>query len=225
MVIVNELGRLLLEQGWSESEIIDLGYGAEEKVGDENEYYDEVSTLFASTTPEEITSTTPEVTTSTSSDMFSSTIPDAEMFTEEITLTENDLSIFTERYTERMSDIVADMLISENSSTTLWESVTSSDQQVADFISEKLMSAASNTTEGNPEFNCSESRPESYIPSGQNYPSLSSPGTFPLSMLFLFASAAILLASKYRLKIIKRRVFPFANVVFDAFCRMRLRHL
>jgi hypothetical protein len=120
MVIVNELGWLLLEQGWSKSEIIDLGYGAEEKVGDENEYYDEVSTLFASTTPEEITSTileeitsaTPELTTSTPFEMLSSTIPDAEMFTEEITLTENDLSIFTEMSTERMSDIVADMLIS-----------------------------------------------------------------------------------------------------------------
>jgi hypothetical protein len=78
MVIVNELGRLLLEQGWSESEIINLGYRAEEIVGDENEYYDEVSTLFASTTPEEITSTileeitstTPEVTESTSFEMF-----------------------------------------------------------------------------------------------------------------------------------------------------------
>ena len=134
--------------------------------------------------------------------MFSSTIPDAEVFTQEITLTENNLSIFTEMSTEGMSDIVADMLISENSSTTLWESVTSSGQQVADFISEKLMSAASNTTEGNPEFNCTESRPESYIPSGQNYPSLSSPGTFPLSMLFLWASAAILLASKYKFFII-----------------------
>ncbi len=65
MVIVNELGRLLLEQGWSESEVIDLGYGAEEKEGDENEYYDEVSTLFASTTPEEITSTRLEEITST----------------------------------------------------------------------------------------------------------------------------------------------------------------
>ena len=233
MVIVNELGRLLLEQGWSESEVIDLGYGAEEKEGDENEYYDEVSTLFASTTPEEITSTrleeitstTPEVTESTSYEMFSSTIPDGEIFTQEINLSENNLSIFTEMSTEGMSEIVADMLISENSSTTLWESVTSSGQQVADFISEKLMSAASNTTEGNPEFNCTESRPESYIPSGQNYPSLSSPGTFPLSMLFLFASAAILLASKYKILNIKRRVFPFANVVFDAFGRMRLRHL
>ena len=147
MVIVNELGRLLLEQGWSESEIIDLGYGAEEKEGDENEYYDEASTLFASTTPEEITSTrleeitstTPEVTESTSYEMFSSTIPDDEVFTQEINLSENNLSIFTEMSTEGMSEIVADMLISENSSTTLWESVTSSGQQVADFISEKLI--------------------------------------------------------------------------------------
>jgi len=219
MVIVNELGRLLLEQGWSESEVIDLGYGAEEKEGDENEYYDEVSTLFASTTPEEITSTrleeitstTPEVTESTSFEMFSSTIPDAEVFTQEINLSENNLSIFTEMSTEGMSDIVADMLISENSSTTLWESVTSSGQQVADFISEKLMSAASNTTEGNPEFNCTESRPESYIPSGQNYPSLSSPGTFPLSMLFLWASAAILLASKYKFLLYKMAGFSFCK--------------
>jgi hypothetical protein len=216
MVIVNELGRLLLEQGWSESEIIDLGYGAEEKVGNENDQNDEVSPLFASKTPEEITSTTPEVTTSTSFQMLSSTIPDAEMFTEEITQTENDLSIFTEMSTEGMSDIVANMLINKNSSTTLWESVMSSGQQVTDFISEKLISVASNTREGNPEFNCSESRPESYIPSGQNYPSLSSPGTFPLSILFLFASAALLLASKYLNFIIKPRVLPFANVVSDA---------
>jgi hypothetical protein len=113
--------------------------------------------------------------------------------------------------TEGMSEIVADMLISENSSTTLWESVTSSGQQVADFISEKLMSAASNTTEGNPEFNCTESRPESYIPSGQNYPSLSSPGTFPLSMLFLWASAAILLASKYKVLLYKMAGFSFCK--------------
>ncbi len=151
------------------------------------------------------------MTESTSYEMFSSTIPDGEIFTQEINLSENNLSIFTEMSTEGMSEIVADMLISENSSTTLWESVTSSGQQVADFISEKLMSAASNTTEGNPEFNCTESRPESYIPSGQNYPSLSSPGTFPLSMLFLWASAAILLASKYKFLLFKMAGFSFCK--------------
>ncbi len=88
-------------------------------------------------------------------------------------LSENNLSIFTEMSTEGMSEIVDDMQISENSSTTLWESVTSSGQQDADFIREKLMSAAINATEGNPEFNSTESRQESYIPSGQNYPSIS----------------------------------------------------
>jgi hypothetical protein len=31
MVYVNELGRLLLEQGWSEAEVVELGYGNNEE--------------------------------------------------------------------------------------------------------------------------------------------------------------------------------------------------
>jgi hypothetical protein len=41
MVYVNELGRLLLEQGWSEAEVVELGYGKSEEEGDE--YYQDES--------------------------------------------------------------------------------------------------------------------------------------------------------------------------------------
>ncbi len=39
MVYVNELGCLLLEQGWSEAEVVELGYGNNEEEGDD--YYQE----------------------------------------------------------------------------------------------------------------------------------------------------------------------------------------
>jgi hypothetical protein len=44
---------------------------------------------------------------------------------------------------------MADMLVSNNFTTNMWESVTSASQSVADLISEGLVSVVKNVTEGN----------------------------------------------------------------------------
>ena len=206
MVYVNELGRLLLEQGWSEAEVVELGYGKSEEEGDE--YYQDES--FPTT--------------------LVPTYPVAESSTEEILVTEmmraaeDDPSITTTLAAEGMSDLMADMLISEttttpvwesvtsafqeaaaliseNSTMSAWESVTSASQQASDLISEGWKSVAKNVTEGNLGVNFTSSDSEFFPVKTRDYFSIV-PGTLQLSTLFITASAVLLLASKYTLRVI-----------------------
>jgi predicted DNA-binding protein (UPF0251 family) len=183
MVIVNELGRLLLEQGWSQDEITELGYAQKEE--EEDEYYQDDGTTITSAASISVT----------------------ESSLEEMPVTEDDLPTFS---TESLSDIMADMLVSDNSTTTMWEDVTSAGQKVAEIISEGWESVANNVTisegwesvannvtEYSPGFNSTDDYSESFSSRARDPYCLSMPSALRLSTLFITASAVILLASKY----------------------------
>jgi hypothetical protein len=205
MVYVNELGRLLLEQGWSEAEVVELGYGNNEE--------EEMITIKRKMIPPIVP-----------------TYPVTESSTEEILVTEmmraaeDDPSITTTLAAEGMSDLMADMLISEttttpvwesvtsafqeaaaliseNSTMSAWESVTSASQQASDLISEGLKSVAKNVTEGNLGDNFTSPDSEFFSVKTRDYFSIV-PGTFQLSTLFITASAVLQSASKYILRVI-----------------------
>jgi hypothetical protein len=82
-----------------------------------------------------------------------------------------------------------------------WESVTSASQQASDLISEGWKSVAKNVTEGDLGVNFTSPDSEFFPVKTRDYFSFV-PGTLQLSTLFITASAVLLLASKYSLKVI-----------------------
>ena len=82
-----------------------------------------------------------------------------------------------------------------------WESVTSASQQASDLISEGWKSVAKNVTEGNLGVNFTSPDSEFLSVKTRDYFSFV-PGALQLSTLFITASAVLLLASKYILRVI-----------------------
>ena len=175
MVIVNDLGRLLLQQGWSESEVIELGYGQkeEEKPSEEYYQYDEEVAIVTTTA----------------------------VASQEVSETEPPISVLTEMLTEGyLTDAYADMLTGEVTAADTWEGVTSTESSLTELLVTNVSALVTNATEMLMTTNSSAADLNGYpvfFKKARDYYPMFLPGPLQVSLLLIGASAILLVASKY----------------------------
>ena len=178
MVILNPLGKLLLEQGWSKEEVINLGYSTEETESSTEDYYQYDQEM--------------KMTTVTSS-------------TADLTFSETSTAVLNETTTEGLfADLFADMLTRTKPPSVDWEAVTSVGARVTEILKENVTSWVTNATEEAMNVSSSNPDPEGYpvfFKRARDYNPMFLPGPLQTSTMLIVASAILLVASKYALNV------------------------